>query len=308
MQENLSIERLKPLTTDQYDRCRESALRRVQARIGSRPERENFKRELGPIWTVLDLIALIVFAAALTISSVHIIVHMGTLANTSYSGLQQSTTGTAIGADLYTAVHQWGSIFMAEGSMILFAVLFGLTKKTWRRWVFFALALIAAVFVIVANWQSNVGALESIMPAIFTLGLGLNLERLIVASVRRRDEVTQRYLAAMAIYEAASQDATKHPDYLPMLRQEIWQKLTSLKANQDYIDAPADVKMLAVDRELQRDLWAYDGAQLALPAVTYNPSATATQEAASVEESDPLELPTLEAPIVTTNGNGKTAH
>jgi hypothetical protein len=305
MQEQIVIDRLKPLTTDQYDKCRESALRRVQTRIGNRPERQHFQREMGSLWTILDAIALIVFAAALTISSVHIIVHMGQLASTSYANLTQSTYGTAIGADLYTAIHQWGAIAMSEGSMILFAVLFGLTRRSWRRWIFAALAIIAAVFVIVANWQSNVGVLESIMPAIFTLGLGLNLERLIVASMKRREEVTQRYLAAMSIYETASQDATKHPDYLPMLRQEIWQKLTSLKANQEYLDAPADVKMQAVDRELARDLWAYNGAPVVLAPATYNPSSTATQEAASVEESDPLALPTMEAPIVATNGNGK---
>jgi hypothetical protein len=305
MQENLSIDRLKPLTTDQYDKCREAALRRVQTRIGSRPERAHFQRELGSLWTVLDAIALIVFAAALAISSIHIIVHMGSLASASYANLSQSAQGTFIGADLYAAVHQWGAIAMSEGSMILFAVLFGLTRKTWRRWVFFTLALIAAVFVIVANWQSGVGALESIMPAIFTLGLGLNLERLIVASMKRREEVTARYLAAMAIWETASQDATKHPDYAPMLRQEIWQKLTSLKANQEYIDAPPNVKMQAVDRELARDLWAYDGGTIALPSVTY--SASPTQEVSTVE--NPLALETMEAPIVATNGNGNgTGH
>lgn len=86
-----------------------------------------------------------------------------------------------------------------------------------------ALALIAAVFVIVANWQSEVGGLESIMPAMFTLGLGLNLERLLVATLKRREDVTQQYLAALATWEAATVDPTKHPDYLPVLRQEIWQ-------------------------------------------------------------------------------------
>jgi len=299
MAEILELAHLKPLTTEQYDRCREAALRRVQTRIGSRPERRHFERELGAIWTVLDLIALIVFAAALTISSVHIIVHMGTLASTSYGSLSQSAQGTYIGGDLYAAVHQWGAIFMSEGSMILFAVLFGLTRRTWRRWVFFTLALIAAVFVIVANWQSGVGALESIMPAVFTLGLGLNLERLIVATLKRRDEVSARYLAAVQTWEAASVDATRHPDYLPMLRQEIWQKLTLLKANQPFVDAPAALKLEAVNRELQRELWAYSGEQVTLPAGAYN--LTPTAEVSTVD--DPLA--TMEAPAVNGNGTGR---
>jgi hypothetical protein len=174
MEQYYELNGLKPLTTEQYDKCREVALRRVQARIGNKPLRRYFERELGNQWTILDILALGVFAAAFVVSSVHIIAHMGQLANDSYSKLSQSTTGTFIGDDLYTAVHQWAMIFMSEGSMILFDVLFGLTRKTWRRWIFAALALVAAVFVIVANWQSDVGALESVMPAIFTLGLGLN--------------------------------------------------------------------------------------------------------------------------------------
>jgi hypothetical protein len=299
-QPQLNISELKPLNTSQYDLCRQTALRRVQSRIGNRPQRRAFERELGPIATPLDFIALIVFAAALVISSLHIIVHMGTLATTSYTSLSQSTTGTSITADLYAAAHQWGAIFMAEGSMILFAALFGLTKKTWRRWVFFTLALLAALFVIIANWQSNVGALESIMPAIFTLGLGLNLERLIVATLKRREDVNERYLAALVIWETASTDASKHPDYLPMLRQEIWQKLTSLKANQAFIEAPAALRHQAVARELERDLWAFDtdtpAPQLPPVAVPYIASPTETQEAITVAEH-PLAF--------STNGNGR---
>ncbi len=254
----LEISQLKPLTNEQYERCREAALRRVQKRIGSRPTRLDFVRELGAIWTPLDFIALIVFVAALVISSLHIIVHMGELANSSYGNLSQSPIGTHVGNDLYAAIHQWGMIFLSEGSMILFAVLFGLTRKTWRRWVFLTLALLAAVFVVIANWQSGVGTLESIMPAVFTLGIGLNLERLIVALLKQRENVNARYLAALELWEVASTDATKHPDFMPVLRQEIWQKLTSLKSNYYFVEAPAVIKHQAVKREMERDTWAYD--------------------------------------------------
>ena len=166
MEQHYELNGLKPLTTDQYDKCREAALQRVQSRIGDKPHRRGFERELGSLWALLDVLGLVVFAAAFAVSSVHIILHMGQLANESYGKLSQSTTGIFIGDDLYTAVHQWGMIFMSECSMILFAVLFGMTRKTRRRWVFLALAIIAAVFVVVANWQSKVGLLESIMPAI----------------------------------------------------------------------------------------------------------------------------------------------
>jgi hypothetical protein len=55
---------------------------------------------------VLDLIAFLVFAAAVTISSVHIIAHMGQLASASFGKLSQSKMGTYSGGDLYVAVHQ----------------------------------------------------------------------------------------------------------------------------------------------------------------------------------------------------------
>ena len=67
------INDLKELTTAQLDAAREAALKRVQARIGSKPARKDYRREYGPLWTVLDLLALVIFCAALAVSSVHIL-------------------------------------------------------------------------------------------------------------------------------------------------------------------------------------------------------------------------------------------
>src|SRR5258707_2829596 len=145
-----NIEAIKPLSTDQSDQCRARPLARVQPRIGSNPRREDFKRELSPLWTILDLIALVVFAAALLVSSVHIVAHMGTLAAASYPKVAQATAGTIISVDFYTAVHQWAFIFMAEGAMILFLVMFGMSKDGWRKWVYLTLAIGALMFVFVA--------------------------------------------------------------------------------------------------------------------------------------------------------------
>ncbi len=251
-----TLEGLKPLTTAQYDECREKALTRVEKRIGEKPTRKQFQRELAPIWTILDVIALVVFIPALLVSSVHIISHMGVLANQSYQVAGLSQAGTIISRDAYVAIHQWFMIPLAEGSMILFMVLFGLTRLGWRRWVYLALALVALLFVTVANWQSGIGDLEALLAPIFTIGIGLKLELLIVQMVKRRKEVDDNYLKAVGIWEAATADATSHPDYIPMLRQQVWDALA--KKNRDYVDAPRGFKYGAVEREMARDRWAYE--------------------------------------------------
>src|SRR6185369_7021382 len=136
-----------------------------------------------------------------------------------------------------------------------------------RKWVYLLLAVTAVVFVVIANWQSNIGVLESLLAPIFTVGIGLKLENLIVQSLKRRDEVSDRYLKALAIYEAASKDATKHPEYVPLFKQEIWQKLTSLPTNREFRDAAAGFRHAAVAREMERDYWAYAVAAAPAPAL-----------------------------------------
>ena len=153
------------------------------------------------------------------VSSLHIISHMGKLASTSYTTVSQPIAGSVISRDLYVALHQWMLIPLAEGSMILFLVMFGMSDKNWRKWVYFSLAAVA--FGLVANVQSGIGWLESLMPPIFTIGIGLKLEQLIVLSLRRREGINGLYIEALEIRETATQDATNHPDFLPILQQEI---------------------------------------------------------------------------------------
>lgn len=258
-----ALANLKPLTTDQYDQARAKAVERVKGRIGEHPTRDQFKRELGSLWTVLDILALIVFLAALFVSSAHIITHMGLLSQFSYNA--DNTTGIVLPISNYTVIHQLGMILLAEASMLLFMVMHGMRAKERERrspWLRpfslpLALALIAATFVFVANWQSGIGLLEALMPPVFTVGIGLHLERLIVAGLQRREEITARYLEALNVYERATEDPTKHPEFMPILRQELWARLISLPSNKDYRDAPPSVKHAAVRRELERDRWAY---------------------------------------------------
>jgi hypothetical protein len=99
--------------------------------------------------------------------------------------------------------------------------------------------------------------LESIMPPVFTVGIGVHLEKLIVSGIHRRQEIDDRYLKALTIYEQAAVDPTQHPEYIPLLRQEIWEKLVSLPSNRDFRNAPPSFKHAAVRYELERSRWAY---------------------------------------------------
>ncbi len=252
---------IKQLSFDQYEEARGRAVERVKARIGTKPTRDQFKRELGSIWTPLDSLAMIVFAAAFFVSSAHIVTHMGALAGSTFE--QTYSAGIIFSEEMYTLFHQVGMIFLAEASMILFMVLHGITRAertgraAWVRWfsVPLVLAVIAAVFVFLANVQSGIGVLESIMPPVFTVGIGLRLERLIVDLIERRRQIDHKYVEAIELYEHASADPETHPAFARVLKQTIWEKLISLPSNKPYKDAPPAFKAAAVRRELERDTW-----------------------------------------------------
>lgn len=94
------------------------------------------------------------------------------------------------------------------------------------------------------------------MPAIFTIGISLNLESVVVEMLDRRASVNQKYQIAISTWEKATDDPTQYPNYKQLLIREIWEKLSKLKDNNELIDVSIRHKILAVSRELQRDEWA----------------------------------------------------
>lgn len=296
------LDKLKPLNSDQYDAARRKALERVQQRIGDKPKRSDFQRELGSIFTPLDMLALGVFVPAFIVSSIHILQHMGALANASYATISTYSNGTVIGRDFYIAAHQWSTIPLAESSMLLFLVMFAMTPRgNWRKWVFLVLACVATAFVIAANAGAGMG-LESLLPPIFTIGVGLHLEGLIVRLLERREEVNSRYLAALTTWEEASKDATKHPDYMAILKQEVWARLMALSSNKQFADAPVAFKHAAVRREMERDTWAYDDELNLRTPVNLPTYPNGTHRYESEDEATP-ESP-LQLPIAVRPGGG----
>ena len=251
----MNLSDLRQLTTIQFDECRDKAIKRVQRHLGEKPTRAQFQRELGRLWTVLDVLAVVVFIPALLISSIHIITYLGTDSSAAYTTLVQATFGTTITPDFYVSAHQWLHIPLAEASMILFLVMFAVSRDGWRKWVYFLLACLAVIFVLTANLSSGLGLLESALAPAFTIGIGLKLEHLIQQHMKRSREVTEKYLAALAIWEQATADATQHPNYKPYLMNELWTALMKPKGNQWAIEAQAGFKRAAVMRELARENW-----------------------------------------------------
>lgn len=276
----MQLNDLRGLTTIQRDECKQKAESRVKRQMGERPTRARFQRELGRLWTVLDLLALVVFIPALLISSIHIITHVGKLSSQAFDTLTQTGAGTVLYKDLFVAAHQWLLIPLAEGSMILFLVMFGVSRDGWRRWVYFLLASLAVLFVLTSNLSSGLGLLESVLAPAFTIGIGLKLEHLIMQYLKRSQAVTQKYLEALTVWEAATADATQHPLYKPYLMNELWLALMKPKGNQWAIEASPGFKLAAVEREMAREDWTRGGIQL---ETTYEPSEEV--------QAEPLERP-----------------
>lgn len=253
---------LKPLSASQYDTVKANALKRVQKRIGDKPTRRQFKREYAPLFGVLDVFALVVFLSALAISSVHILAHVQ-----AQSVLNQhepiQIIGIIISAHDATVIQQIGMVILAEFAMLLFMTVWSIERKKPQATIadkiqthsMLLLAFTSMTFVMIANVNTGIGLLESVIPPMFTIGIGLRLEHIIVEMINRRDEIDAKYLQAMTTYETAIDDPTQHPDYQSILKRGIWDKLISLRDNASYADAPTSFKVSATYRELERDNW-----------------------------------------------------
>lgn len=326
----ITVKDIRGLTTVQYDGCKETAKQRIKDRAGEKPARRDFARQLEPLWNVLDLFALAVGVSAWLVSNSHILTHSGQQAAASYQIAEAAQTASNYIGDLWEAitfgrVHQVGFMVLAEAAMILFMVMHnarhvlpqqkGETLAAYRTRRYFSiplvLALLSAAFVFYANVTAGVGPLESILPPAVTIGLGLYFEQKLSQQIARQRDVTGRYLAALGKWEAAqSANIEEHPDYLPFLRQELAQKLLTLKPQKDYPDVPVVVIRQAVARELYRDQWAYETLETTAPAYTV-PNPTHGAEAAPSTTPAPAlvavervqAIPTTISPSRNGNGN-----
>lgn len=314
MSEQLTV---KPLNSAQYDAARAAAITRIQARIGERPTRKQYRREMGSPVTILDVLAAVVFLAALAISSAHIVAHMGAISAASFPAQQ---AGIVIDLHTWATVHQVAAIFLAEASAVLFAALhsMGAVGRAGRRSPVLrlisvpgALAVLAGLFVLAANLASGVDLLTAVLPPIMTLGIAVRLEAIAVTLLKRNAAVDERYTAAIAVFEQASADPTAHPEFMPVFRQEVYAALC--KRNPALADAERGIKWAAVAREMARETeWhaAPDNVPempefRAVDAITA-PTRRNTRKGANSTHTAPLSA--IPAPaLMTTNGRHEHA-
>jgi len=292
------LDNLKPLTSTQYDKCKHRAQERILSRIGERPKRDAFKREYSALWNVLDLPMLVIFVGALLVSMLHIFDYASISAGKHYATVDY-ITGIRFGHWWYVAIQQVAYLLMAEFAMLSFFTVWRVQahqdqSNGWQRFAYlsFWLAVIAAVFVMLVNIFGGGGFnLAGLLPPLFTVGIGLRLEEILSEAITRRDEIDRKYLHALESWHKASEDPTQHKEYLPILYGEIWQYLTvTLTRNADFQEAPPAFRVRAVERELERERWAFAAMQ------GKNTSINPTQ-APSMNTPPSLELASM-------NGNG----
>lgn len=241
----------KKLTPAQFQLAINQAKKLVIERTGAKPHKAQFAIEAEKPYDMLDLVMLIVFTAAFFISSIHILIHMDKLASNSYDIVLDEQrenvrvadseifeAGITINPQFYISSHQIAYIFLAEGSIILFLIMFGQTPKSdFRKYVYLIIAILSIVFVLVANIQSNVGTLESIIVPIITIGLGFRIEKIFERYINNRKEVDRKYRKALEQYELATANPENSNLFMPYLEQSLKSKILSLKG---YSDLPED--------------------------------------------------------------------
>jgi hypothetical protein len=311
---------VQPLTVAQYETCKDRAGAVLRQHAGRKPHRADYEADRAPLWSLWDVPAVVIMAAALLLSTAHVMTHMGKLAAETYPAAS-GIAGDVWDLATYGRVHQYAAIALAEAAVLLFVMLFknvSLPRRGsgFRDYAgpvtlgatFLALAVMAALFVFNANLQSGTGLIESLLPPALTLGLGLYLEGKLAASLAQRDTVTMQYREALAVWTEAQRDITTHPDYRATLRKVLAEALGQLPHNQR-LTMPYDVLALAVARELYReDIWqrsdradmtaiarlTRDGAANFTPGATTAPSAPSPRP-----EAQPLPL------ALGSNGNGR---
>lgn len=245
-----SISNIKQLNSEQYTRCRENALKLVKRRIGEKPSRKQFEKEYAPILTILDKLAFLVFLSSFAISATHIFIFSGEQANTSYVSAVGTILGVSIPSFLFGITHQLGFLVLSEASTILFATMASLAKGR-EKYLLWFLALCAAGFVLMANLNSNLHPFLGVLTPIFTLGTSTKLKTYFVEKIRRNNEIDAKYHEALEQWQIGTSEPEKHPMYKNLFAAELWSKLSSLKANVDWIAADNETKRLAVLREIE---------------------------------------------------------
>lgn len=266
--------RLTPLSGLQYDKVKNNVKQAMLRELGKEPDRKSVSRDLGPLLGPEDWLAVAVFIAAFVVSAIHILSLIGRMAGdlTNTSG----GDGVLITSSLFIKAHQLGFVALAEFAMILFMV-------RWRLWakrreekltlkygdaprprgsflgsflsIDMCLAMLAAGFTLHANLDSKLPLLESIMPPLFTIGIGIHLEHVFVETLERRKIMSRLLDEKITEWHLAVANVMASPGYKKLLVRSLWEAILQNPQNAWGADEPADFKWAAVQREFGREDW-----------------------------------------------------
>lgn len=266
------LDQVPQLPGTEMERLKENAKQYVIKSLGKRPTTRSVQRSLGPLLGPEDYLAIVVFFANFIISAIHIMSLIGQVA---YSLLDDGEKyGIVIPDGTFIVVHQVGFVLLAEFAMILFMVRWrlGIRRRieSWRRenssevfsfpfservrWFFsidLALALLAVGFTLYANLSSQLPLLESVMPPLFTIGIGIHLEHLFVEMLHRQKVIRSALIEAEGKWIHETTHATELPLYRRVLAKQIWDwhtRRVNWLANQ-----PPNNKWALVQRDLAAD-------------------------------------------------------
>lgn len=275
MQDN-ALDLVGPLTSEQYDKVKAQVEARALKELGAEPTRKSVRYDMGPLFNPEDYFAIIVFCAAFVVSAIHIATLMGGIV----AGLVTAPVqgGIYIAQSVIIQAHQIAFILLAETAMILFMVRWRLgvrelmesLKKAQgtdmpklrprdhlRRFlsVDLCLALLAVGFTLYANLESRLPFLESVMPPLFTIGIGIHLEHVFVELLHRQKTLGSLLVQRQSEWREAVERVRTSKEYRRLLTRLLWEALLQVNPSARGMAFTDKEKWALVQREISRETW-----------------------------------------------------
>lgn len=265
-----------PLTSAQYDKVKADVEAKSLHQLGPEPNRKSVRYDMGPLLNPEDYFAVVVFIAAFVVSAIHIATLMGGIV----SGLAMDAVpgGISISKSLIIQAHQIAFILLAETAMILFMVRWRLGVRERMELlrhqagqdvfqvsiserirqlisVDLFLALLAVGFTLYANVESRLPLLESVMPPLFTIGIGIHLEHVFVELLHRQKILSSTLAQKQSEWRLAVERIRNSPEYRRLLTRSLWEALLQVNPSARGMTFSDKEKWALVQREINRETW-----------------------------------------------------
>lgn len=272
------LDRLAPLNSRQFDNVKVKVKESLLKNLGPQPDRKSVTRDMGPLLRPDDWLALIIFVAAFAVSAIHIMSLVGGV--TSNLNVSVNSNTLQISSLAFNVTHQLSFILLAEFSMILFMVRWRLSTR--RRHEIYTvegvlvmsvgqrvvdylsidlvLAILAVGFTLYANLESKLPLIESILPPLFTIGIGFHLEHVFVEMLHRNEVFGKMLSDKITSWELAVNNVMNSAEYKKLLIRSLWDGIISIPSNAWAMDYPPEFKWAAVNREFDKESWIENNA------------------------------------------------